>query len=65
VLNSVSFNKDVYNDKKILNSEDKMFMDKIAIIEVMKSLKPKNSEEYDGIPQRILFDIIETPIITV
>ncbi len=40
-----------------------MFMDKIALIEVMKSLKPKNSEGYDRIPQRILLDGIEHLIV--
>jgi hypothetical protein len=59
VLNSVSINEDNYNGKKIVNSEDKMFNDKNAVIEVMKSLKPKNSEGYDRIPQRILLDCME------
>jgi hypothetical protein len=36
-----------------------MFIDKNAIIEVMKSLKPSNLERYDRIPQRILLDGME------
>jgi hypothetical protein len=59
VLNTVNIKEDHYNGNTIVNSEDKMFMDKIAIIEVMKSLKPKNSEGFDRIPQRILLDGIE------
>jgi hypothetical protein len=56
VLNIININEDNFNGNKIVNSEDKMFMDKIALIEVMKSLKPKNSEGYDRIQQRVLLD---------
>ena len=50
-----------------------MFMDKESIRKCILSLKVKNSEEFDGIPQRILFDarsthklvkIHNTPLVT-
>ena len=37
-------------------AENKMFMDPASVREVLLSLKVKNTEGYDRIPQRILAD---------
>ena len=49
----------VYNGRKKVNSTNKNFMTENEILEAVKSLKMKNSEGYDRIPQRILIDGIE------
>ena len=36
--------------------ENKMFMDSVSVKEVLSSLKIKNAEGYDRIPQRVLVD---------
>ena len=46
----------VYNGRKKVNSNEKMFMSMDDIIECVKSIKIKNCEGYDRIPQRILVD---------
>ena len=46
----------VYNGKRKVISESKMFMSSNDILECLKSLKIKNCEGYDRIPQRILKD---------
>ena len=47
---------DVYNGKKKVESTNRMFMDLASVKECMLSLKIKNTEGFDRIPQRILVD---------
>ena len=49
----------VYNGRKLVNSENKMFMNSSDVRECILSLKSKNSEGFDRIPQRILVDGVE------
>ena len=49
----------VYNGIKCVESYNKMFMDPESIKECMLTLKQKNSEGLDRIPQRVLLDGIE------
>ena len=56
VLSTVSIDEEVYNGRQLLIAENKMFMDEASIKECIMSLKPKNSEGFDRIPQRILLD---------
>ena len=46
----------VNNGKRKINSYDKMFMSQSDITECVKSIKVKNCEGYNCIPQRILVD---------
>ena len=48
----------VYNGKRKVNCNDKMFMSMDDITECVRSIKIKNCEGYDRIPQRILVDDI-------
>ena len=56
---SVVINDGVYNRVKKVNTENKMFMDRNSIKECIMSLKMKNTEGYDRIPQRILVDGVD------
>ena len=49
----------VYNGKRKVDCHDKMFMSKVDITECVRSIKIKNCEWYDRIPQRILVDGID------
>ena len=57
-------NTKVYNGTKKLEQGNKMFMDKVSIMECILSLQVKNSEGYDRIPQRILVDGADVLIAT-
>ena len=57
-------NPEVYNGTKKLEQGNKMFMDKVSIMECILSLQVKNSEGYDRIPQRILVDGADVLIAT-
>ena len=59
IVSEVSIDSNVYNGKRIVNAEDKMFMTSEDVRECIMSLKPKNSEGFDRIPQRILLDGVE------
>ena len=59
IASEITIENDVYNGKRIVEAEDKMFMTRDNIRECIMSLKPKNSEGYDRIPQRILLDGME------
>jgi hypothetical protein len=59
VMSTVSYDEQVYNGKRLVNSEDKMFMDTCSIRDCIQTLKPKNSEGFDRIPQRVLKDGME------
>jgi hypothetical protein len=55
-LNKINVTDSVYNGRRLVNSVNKMFMQESDICECIKSLKAKNSEGMDRIPQRILTD---------
>ena len=59
ILTSVSIDEEVYNGKELINANSTMFMDSQSIKECVLSLKLKNAEGYDRIPQRILRDGLE------
>ncbi len=59
VINEVEIDNTVYNGKKLVNTNNSMFMTPEAIRSCMLSLKPKNSEGLDRIPQRVLRDGID------
>ena len=56
LADSTTIKDDVYNGKKKTNATNKMFMDICSVKECIKSLKIKNCEGFDRIPQRILVD---------
>ena len=49
----------VFNGNKKVNTISSFFMDKATVRESVTSLKPKNSEGFDQIPQRILTDSVD------
>ena len=59
LLGDTKVDNNVYNGKKIVTCTDRMFMGSEEIRECIMSLKPKNSEGFDRIPQRILLDGME------
>ena len=50
---------EVYNGKRKVNCNDENFMTESNILECVKTIKIKNVEGYDRIPQRVLVDGIE------
>ena len=56
VLAQTSLDENVYNGYQKVNSESKFFMSTKWIGECINSLKIKNTEGYDRIPQRVLVD---------
>ena len=56
IVSETEINDNVYNGTRKLNEQDKNFMTDVNIINAIKSLKLKNSEGYDRIPQRIILD---------
>ena len=59
LANSTVINDNVYNGRNKVTINDKMFMDGASIRECIMSLKVKNSEGFDRIPQRILVDGVD------
>jgi hypothetical protein len=59
IINGVRVDDQVYNGRKRLSASDKMFMDPISVRKVILSLKMKNTEGFDRIPQRVLVDGVE------
>ena len=55
-FNTTKVEPGVYNGRRKIHAEDWMFMDSERIKECVKSLKIKNTEGYDRIPQRIIID---------
>jgi hypothetical protein len=53
----------VYNGTKKVNPGEKMFQDAETYKECKMSLKSKNSEGHDRIPQRVLIDRTEILIV--
>ena len=56
LIEETTTNRNVYNGKLKVNSNEKIFMNLSEVIECIKSIKIKNSEGYDRIPQRVLVD---------
>ena len=54
--NKVNIDVNVYNGKRKVISNEVMFMDHDSILACIKTLKIKNCEGHDRIPQRILVD---------
>ena len=63
IVNESTINANVYNGKKKLNVNNLDFMDESNIMEAVKSIKLKNAEGYDRIPQRFLIDGISILIL--
>ena len=59
VLAQTSLDENVYNGYRKVNSESKFFMTYEMVGECISSLKIKNTEGYDRIPQRVLVDGID------
>ena len=59
IVESTKVDQGVYNGRRKIHAEDWMFMTGERIIECIKSLKIKNTEGYDRIPQRIIIDGME------
>ena len=55
-ISSVSIDNNVYNGTRKVNEQNKNFMTPINIKNAISSLKQKNSEGFDRIPQRKLLD---------
>ena len=65
LLEEVKVEPNVYNGKRKVNAANKFYMSLEAVKSCMNSLKPKNSEGFDRIPQRILKDgaeILAVPV---
>ena len=56
VLAEVRINDGVHNGRRMVYEADEMFMREDDVWECMRTLKAKNSEGFDRIPQRILLD---------
>ena len=54
IVESCKVDDNVYNGKRKVNTNDKNFMTRDNIIKAIKSIKIKNCEGFDRIPQRIL-----------
>ena len=54
IVESCKVDNDVYNGRSKVNSNDKNFMTRENVIKAIRSIKIKNCEGYDRIPQRIL-----------
>ena len=59
ILREVKINDAVYNGIKKVEAENKNFMDLQSVRECITSLKIKNTEGFDRIPQRVLVDGID------
>ena len=59
IVNETIIDNNVYNGKKKLNVENTDFMQLNDVLNAVKSLKVKNCEGHDRIPQRILVDGIQ------
>ena len=56
IVNQSSINPNVYNGTRKINARDVDFMNENDVLDAVYSLKLKNSEGYDRIPQRFLID---------
>ena len=55
-MNSAEIDPAIYNGNKKIDGNNKMFMNREWISECLRSIKIKNTEGFDRIPQRILVD---------
>jgi hypothetical protein len=65
LTNLVTIDHQVYNGTHKINSGNKNFIEFVNVINVTKSLKSKNSQGYDRIPQKVLFegvDVLAAPM---
>ena len=56
IVRTTAINNDVYNGTRKITEPNKNFMSTLNIRNAIQSLKLKNLEGYDRIPQRILID---------
>ena len=56
IVESTRVEPGVYNGRRKIHAEDWMFMTGNGIFECIKSLKIRNTESYDRIPQMIIID---------
>ena len=56
IVNESRINNNVYNGRRKVNANDEHFMNELDIKNAILSVKIKNCEGYDRIPQRILVD---------
>ena len=59
IVNETLIENDVYNGQRKLHVDNDDFMLPQDIINAVKSIKIKNCEGYDRIPQRVLIDGID------
>ena len=59
IVNTVHVDPRVYNGVRKMNAELGNFVSKDNVMECLKSIKMKNCEGYDRIPQRVLVDGLE------
>ncbi len=59
LLSQVKIEESVYNGSRKIEADNCMFMDPVSVKECIKSLKSKNTEGFDRIPQKILLDGVE------
>ena len=59
ITNGVAVDPAVYNGKKKLDAGNHMFMTTNDVKKCLESIKLKNTEGYDRIPQRVLVDGME------
>ena len=62
IITETQINPSVYNGVNKINVDNEFFMERIHILECIKTIKTKNCEGYDRIPQRILSDGAEVLI---
>ncbi len=62
ILAEVRINDRVHNSRRLVDADKKMFMQECDVWECIKTLKGKNSEGFNRIPQRILVDGAEVII---
>ena len=60
ITNNTHISPSVYNGQKKVDCPDSFFMSDTDIMECLKTIKIKNCEGYDRIPQRVLVDGAET-----
>ena len=56
ITNDLQINNNIYNGSRKITTENKNFMSGSDILDVLSSIKIKNCEGFDRIPQRILVD---------
>ena len=59
IVNSLRVDPGVYNGVRKLNSQNAFFMSRKEIMDCVNTIKMKNCEGYDRIPQRVLVDGLE------